>query len=135
MIERLYSLLRDFIFPKLRFAFASAFVTLLDYFFYLFLFYFFFSPVISNIISYSLLMILNFFLQKKFVFTLKGRSRIIFIQSMIFSVIGLLLSTLLIGGLNKFNFFYEYQFATKMLVTGIIFFYNYYTKRFAFEGK
>lgn len=135
MIVRLYSLLKDFLVPKLRFAFTSAFVTILDYFFYLLLFYFFFSPVISNIISYSLLMVLNFFLQKKFVFTLKGKSGVVFIQSMVFSIIGLLLSTLMIGGLNEFNFFYQYQFFTKLLVTGIVFFYNYYTKRFAFEGK
>ena len=135
MITKMYLALKDFILPKLRFAFTSVFITILDYFFYLFLFYFFFSPVVSNIISYSILMLLNFVLQKKFVFSLKGKLGEVFIKSISFSIVGLLLSTLLIAGLNKFDFFYDYQFLTKILVTGVIFFYNYYTKRFAFEGK
>ena len=134
-LAKLYYLILHFIVPKMKFAFTSALVTILDYFFYLFLFYNFFSPVVSNLISYSLLMVLNFVLQKRFVFALKGKLSEAFVKSMLFSLLGLGLSTTMIAGLNEFNFFFQYQYITKVIVTGVIFFYNYYTKRFAFEGR
>ncbi len=127
--------MREFVFPKVKFAMTSAVVTALDYVFYLFLFYFFFSPVVSNVISYSVLMVVNFILQKRFVFTIKGRLSSTFIMSMVFSIIGLLLSTAMIAGLNRFEFWYKHQYLTKVIVTGTIFFYNFYTKRYAFERR
>ena len=132
---RIFDFLIAFIQPKLKFAATSALVTALDYFFYLFLFYYFFPPVIANIISYSILMALNFVLQKKYVFTLNGKVSDAFMKSMLFSLFGLILSTGLIALLNRWIFFFNYQYITKVLVTGVVFFYNFYTKRFSFEGK
>lgn len=133
MISRLYSALKGFILPKLRFALTSIIATAFDYILYLILFYFFFSTELSNIISYSLAVILNFLLQKKYVFQLKNEVKKTFVISMLFSFLGLIFSTGMLSYLNKLDFFYTYQFFTKMLVTGIIFFYNFYTKKFAFE--
>lgn len=133
--KRVYSELMGFILPKLKFALTSGVATAFDYVLYLILFYFFFSPEVSNIISYSCAMVLNFVLQKKFVFSLKGKTGTVFLLSMFFSLIGLTLSTLMISGLNQFQFMFDHQYFTKVLVTGTIFFYNFYTKKFVFEGR
>lgn len=124
-----------FIVPKMKFAFTSVVATAFDYILYLILFYNFFSPEVSNIISYSCAVLLNFMLQKKYVFRIKGKIQTTFLISMMFSLIGLVLSTILISALNKIDVLFHYQYLTKVIVTGVIFFYNYYTKRFAFEGR
>ena len=126
---------KNFILPKLKFAAASSVATLVDYVLYLVLEAYFFSPVISNIISASVGMVINFFLQKKYIFILNRNVNITFILSISFSILGIVFSTALIGLLTKIPFFYDHQYITKLIVSGIIFFYNFYSKRFAFERK
>lgn len=134
-LVKLYFMVLHFIVPKMKFAFTSVVATAFDYILYLILFYNFFSPEVSNIISYSCAVLLNFMLQKKYVFRIKGKIQTTFLISMMFSLIGLVLSTILISALNKIDVLFHYQYLTKVIVTGVIFFYNYYTKRFAFEGR
>ncbi len=116
-----------------KFALTSSIATLVDYVLYLVLVHYFFDPVLSNLISYGTGMLINFQLQKKFIFLLKRKVSHAFILSLSFSVIGLALSTALIFSLTRFPFFMEYQFLTKLLVTGMVFFYNFFSKRYAFE--
>ena len=52
---------------------------------------------------------------------------------MSFSAAGIGISTFLIYLLNKNPFLDHHQYLTKLLVMGIMFFYNFYTKRIAFE--
>ncbi len=131
----LWAKAKGFILPKLKFASTSVIATSLDYFLYLILVAYFFSPVISNIISSSCGMLTNFILQKRFVFRLERKTSTAFILSIGFSVLGVGLSTLLIYSLNHIDLLRAHQYITKLIVTGIIFFYNFYTKRFAFENK
>lgn len=122
--------------PKLKFAATSSLATAVDYFLYMLLVTYFLAPVPSNIISRSVGVIINFILQKQFVFILKRNITDAFALSILFSVIGIALSTLFIYGLSQITFFNENQAITKLIVTGILFFYNFYTKRFAFQkGK
>lgn len=120
---------------QIKFAMTSSIATLVDYTLYLVLVNLFLGPVLSNIISYGTGMLINFLLQRKFIFLLNRKVISAFALSMSFSVIGLVLSTTLIYLLTQIAFFSEYQFITKLLVTGIIFFYNFFTKRYAFEKK
>lgn len=129
--EKIKELLR----LKVRFALTSSIATGLDYVLYLVLVHWFFSPVVSNIISYSSAALMNFWMQKRFIFELNRKVQNVFLMTMTISVGGLLLSTLIIYLLNLFPFFQQYQFVTKLLTTGIIFFYNFYLKRFAFERR
>lgn len=129
--EKIKELLR----LKVRFALTSSIATGLDYVLYLVLVHWFFSPVVSNIISYSSAALMNFWMQKRFIFELNRKVQNVFLMTMTISVGGLLLSTLIIYLLNLFPFFQQYQFVTKLFTTGIIFFYNFYLKRFAFEGR
>lgn len=120
---------------KLKFAASSALATIVDYFLYLLLESSVFSPVISNLISASVGMIINFAIQKRYIFTLKRKVATVFLISVLVSLGGVGLSTLFIYLLNKIAFFNEYQFVTKAIVIGIIFNYNFYFKRFAFEKR
>jgi putative flippase GtrA len=115
---------------------ASGFVaTATDYFLYLLLVYTLFTPVPSNVISYSIAMFLNFFLQKKFVFSLQGSAFKTFVMSVTVSIGGLLLSTAIVYGLTQIPFFLEQQYFTKLIATAIVFFYNFYLKRLVFEKR
>ena len=120
---------------KFRFALTSAIATALDYGLYMVLVTWFFTPVISNIISYSIAVILNFTLQKRFIFTLERKVRTAFLLSVLVSLGGLLLSTGIIYALTQKAFFMEHQIITKLIATGLVFFYNFYLKRFVFEKR
>lgn len=120
---------------KLKFAVSSAFATIVDYFLYILLVSYAFTPVISNLISASVGMILNFVIQKRYIFTLKRKAATVFLISVLVSLGGVGLGTLFIFLLNKIAFFNEYQFVTKAIVIGLIFNYNFYFKRFAFEKR
>ena len=127
--------LASLFFIKLKFAVSSALATVVDYFLYILLVSYAFTPVISNLISASVGMVINFLIQKKYIFTLERKVGIIFLLSVAVSLGGVGLGTFLIYLLNKITFFNEYQFITKAVVTGVIFNYNFYLKRFAFEKR
>jgi putative flippase GtrA len=91
--------------------------------------------VVSNIISASTGMLINFILQKRYIFELRRKVGAAFGISLITSILGIALGTGLIWLLNLEPFFREHQYITKAIVTGLIFFYNFYMKRFAFERR
>ncbi len=120
---------------KVKFALSGLVATSLDYGLYLLLVERVFPPVLSNIISYSCVVVINFLMQKRFVFQLKGTAKRVFLLSMGVSGIGLLLSTALVYGLTQIAFLDQRQYLLKLIATGIIFFYNFYMKRYAFERR
>ena len=123
----------DFVIPKVKFASTSLVATILDYTLYLSLVYSGFEKVPSNVVSASCGFLVNFFLQKRFIFTLKRKTSTTFFMSMSFSAIGIAVSTGLIFLFNKNLFLDQHQYITKFLVMSIMFLYNFYTKRIAFE--
>ncbi|HMO41312.1 MAG TPA: GtrA family protein [Saprospiraceae bacterium] len=127
--------LRRLITLKMKFAMASGLATAVDYGVYIGLVHYFFSPVVSNIISYSCGMVINFLLQKRFIFSLQRTVSQAFALSMLVSLGGLLLSTAIIYLLNRITMLTNYQFIIKLIATGIVFFYNFYLKRFVFEKR
>lgn len=129
----LRKILDTFILPKLKFASTSFVATVVDYSIYLVLFYSGLPKATSNVISASCGFLVNFFLQKKYIFTLRRKATTTFVISLSFSLAGIGISTALILLLSKNSVLNQHQYITKLLVTGIMFFYNYYTKRIAFE--
>ncbi|MBK8505837.1 MAG: GtrA family protein [Saprospiraceae bacterium] len=125
--------IQEFIVPKIKFASTSLLATIIDYTIYLCLVYSGFNKVYSNITSASIGFLVNFFLQKKFIFTLRRKAHQTFLISMSFSATGIGISTVLIYLFNKNAFLDHHQYLTKLLVMGIMFLYNFYTKRLAFE--
>jgi putative flippase GtrA len=127
--------LRKLFLLKVKFAMTSSVATLLDYSLYLILVYTLLKPVPSNIVSASCGMIANFFLQKRFVFVLQRKLQSAFLLAILVSLGGIALGTAIIWGLNHFAFFQTHQYLTKLCATGLVFFYNFYLKRFAFEKR
>ena len=114
---------------------TSGLVTALDYVCYLLLVAYVFTPVVSNMVSYAVIMVLNFILQRYFVFDLERPIKRTFMFAMLISTGGLILSTAMIYVLDQYPYLSERQFLLKAIVTGSLFFYNFYLKRFAFERK
>lgn len=127
--------LKELIIKKARFAVGGGLATSVDYLIYFLLFTNSVTPVKSQVVAYSVAAIFNFIFQKFFVFKQEGSTRTTFLLSMLVSLGGLGISTALIYGLNQIPFFYEYQLLTKLLTTGIVFFYNFYCKRYVFERR
>ena len=111
---------------KFKFALTSSVATLVDYFLYLGLVEYFFAPVPSNIMSTSVGMVINFILQKRYIFDLQRKVSTAFLGSVAVSMGGIALSTSIIYGLNQLEFFAQYQALTKLVATGLVFFYNFY---------
>jgi putative flippase GtrA len=120
---------------KVKFAMSSSLATLVDYVLYQVLVRYFFSPVASNLISATVGMVINFFLQKKYIFELKRSVNIAFIISLLVSVGGIGISTIIIHFLNNSEMLSGNQYIIKAIATGTVFFYNFYMKRFAFEKR
>lgn len=114
---------------------SSVIATAVDYFLYLFLEAEFLEPVYANVISASAGMLINFLLQKRYIFTLQRGAYMAFLMSVLVSLGGVGLSTLIIYLLNLTTFFSEHQYLTKALAIGLVFNYNFYFKRFAFERR
>ena len=86
-------------------------------------------------IAYSLAVLLNFILQKLFIFESRRKTSVSFIMSVAVSVGGLGLSTLFVWLLGHWEFFNRYELLKVMTVSGILFFYNFFLKRYAFERR
>jgi putative flippase GtrA len=132
--------LKELFLLKFRFALTSSVATLVDIGLFNIFSYLVFSHLenratISHVLSFSIAVIVNFYLQRKFIFEMKRTFNKTFLLALLVSLVGLILSTLLIKYLDTFPFFHLYQFITKLVVTGIFFFYNFYFKRYVFERK
>ena len=116
-----------------KFAASGLVATTTDFVLYLSLVHNLTSPIPSNVISYSIAMVINFLLQKKFVFSLQGSVFRTFLMSIMISMGGLLISTAIVYGLTQFQFYWERQYLTKLIAIMVVFFYNFYLKRLVFE--
>ena len=120
---------------KFKFALTSLVATVIDYSLYLVLVYSLFTPLVANTIAYTIAVIINFALQKKFVFSMERKATTVFWLAVGVSAVGLGLSNLIIWTLIQYPFFVKNQYATKLVATGLVFFWNFYMKRFIFEKK
>ncbi len=120
---------------KAKFLSSSAIATAVDYALFFLLNQTGFAPVTAHAISYPIAVFFNFYLQKRFIFNLKRSLRSAFILSMFFSVLGWGLGVALMFFLIKAPLLSQWPVAAKVIVTGVLFFFNFYTKRFAFERR
>ena len=128
--------LQELFFLKMKFALTSSVATLVDIGLFLLLFYFLIpDELTANTIAYTIAVIVNFSLQKKFVFSLERKVSTTFILAVGVSAIGLGWSNLIIWKLIQYLFFQTTPYMTKLVATGIVFFWNFYMKRFVFEKK
>ncbi len=135
-MEEWNSKIKQLFLLKSKFLVTSIIATAVDIGIYLLLYYQFGQPaVISQSIAYPIAVIFNFLLQKWFIFETNRKASTTFLLAMMVSGIGYLLSLLLVFGLDQVSFLHENQFALKFIEKGMLFFYNFYLKRFAFEKR
>ena len=127
--------IKELLFMKARYAMGGGVATGVNYLIYFSLVNKVLSPVWSQVVAYSVSVLVNFFFQKQFVFKLNRSSKTAFGLSLLVSTGGLLLSTSIIYTLNLHTFFLSNQIITKLLTTGVLFFYNFYLKRYVFEKR
>ncbi|GAB5408007.1 MAG: hypothetical protein BalsKO_03720 [Balneolaceae bacterium] len=125
----------EFIVPKLKYVVAILFATAIDYGIFFLLVETGIHITISQVIAYIIGVVAKFILLKVFVFSLNRPLLTSFQLVILFSAIGFGISTALVHVLHQLQFFYEHLILMKILVTGVTFIYNFYTKRFAFEGS
>jgi len=120
---------------KLQFGFASLLATGIDYTVFLLLIGLDFDAVKAHYVSASLGMLVNFLVQNQYVFLRERALLTTFLLSMTVSVIGIVLGGFLMGWIQQFPFWNAHLYLAKIVVTGLIFFYNFYLKRFVFEKR
>lgn len=120
---------------KLKFASTSTIATSIDYALFFVFTHLGLAIQVAHFCSYAVASALNFILQKKYIFDLNRKVHHAFLISVSFSIISLVLSTGLIYLLALIEIWIEYPIIPKLITTGIIFFFNFYTKQFAFEGR
>jgi putative flippase GtrA len=94
-----------------------------------------FDAVKAHYVSASLGMLVNFLVQNQYVFLRERALLTTFLLSMTVSVIGITLGGFLMGWIQQFPFWNAHLYLAKIVVTGLIFFYNFYLKRFVFEKR
>ena len=125
----------EFFIPKLKYAVTALAATGADYVSFFLMVNAGLHVTLSQFLAAGLGLIINFFMLQIFVFKLRRHMFTSFQLVILFAAIGLGLSTSLVHVLHQIPFFDENLLILKILVTGIIFLYNFYTKRFAFEGN
>lgn len=115
---------------------TSILATALDIGLYLLLFHQFgLSAFSAQAIAYPIAVLFNFLLQKWFIFESHRKASTIFGLSMLVSGVGYLISLGLVYCLDQVAFLHQNQLIIKGIEKGILFFYNFYFKRFAFEKR
>ncbi|HFA48147.1 MAG TPA: GtrA family protein [Bacteroidetes bacterium] len=120
---------------KAKYATASATATAVDYILYFILLQFGLQKTLANFISYPFGVVFNFMLQKKYIFSMKRGLRKTFVLAMLVSAGGWAMNATIFSFFMKIPFLNEYHWFAKILVNAIIFFYNFYGKRYVFEKR
>ena len=131
------SFLAKYIFPKLKFGVGSVISTSVDYAIFFGLLWANFEIKIAIIqgIAQANGMLCNFVIQRNLIFKKERKLLASLIWSVGFSILAIVLSSATIHWLYTFTFFQTYPIIMKLSVTGVFFFFNYYTKQFSFEKR
>jgi putative flippase GtrA len=118
-----------------KFAVTGAMASLVNYVVFIILVNGILPPVTSDVIAYASGVAFNFVLHKRFIFKMERSTRATVALYILVSLGGMGLSALLTYLLIKIPFFATYPELMKILTMGIVFFYNFFSKRFAFEKR
>lgn len=118
----------------IKFLTTSVIATGVDFLLYTVLL-FILTPVPAHFCSATTGMIINFVLQRQFVFNVTRGLKASLLFSVLFSIGGIFLGAGIIYILTKLTFFTEYPLLAKIVAIGVVFFYNYETKKIAFGDK
>lgn len=130
------SKLKQLFLLKSKFLISSVVATGFEFVLFLLLVYSFGLSVLqAQVIAYPLAVLLKYFLEKWFIFESRRKGIQTFGWAMMVSGIGFVLSLILVYFLNQVPFLHAHPALLKIIEKGILFFYNFYFKRFAFERR
>ena len=132
------SILRQLLLLKAKFASTSAVATIVDWALFTLLADVYLSKVNANLISRSVGSIINFLMQKRFVFEMKRNVWMTFLLTLVVSLGGLALGTVIMYFIGDWEIWASnkyFKLFPKAIETGLVFFYNFYFKRFVFEKR
>lgn len=133
---KLRVVLKQLLYPKLKFGVGSVISTGVDYSIFFLLLKTAALPIAwIQVVAQSCGMLSNFLLQRNFIFSKERTIGASFLWSVSFSLISIVLASTLVHYLYMVPFFFEHPILMKIGVTILFFFFNFYTKQFAFEKK
>lgn len=91
--------------------------------------------ILATMIAYASGVAFNFLLHKRFIFKQKRSTRSTLILYILVSAGGMALSAGLNALFVKIPFFATYPYIMQLVTMGLVFFYNFFSKRFAFEKR
>lgn len=127
--------MRELFKKMLKYAGVSYVGTVVDFALFRFAFYYWFPLFYAELFASFIGMIINFFLQKKYVFNPNRNTYIAFALSILSSFIVMSLGALLITQLIKLPLFEKFISLAKIGVIGFKFLINFFTKRWIFEKR
>ncbi len=93
------------------------------------------KTVFSDMAAYASGVLFNYVLHKRYIFEQKRSPSATFALYLLVSVIGMALSAGLTWLFVKIPFFAKYPYLMKIMTMGLVFIYNFFSKRFAFEKR
>lgn len=118
-----------------RFGVISLLATAVDFILFRFLFIRYFSPFYAELCSAFIGMVINFFMQKRFVFVRKRKVEYAFVLSILFSFAVMYFGALFIKLLYTYPFLAKHPSIAKLIVIGSKFVVNYVSKKWVFEKQ
>ncbi|MBK7870012.1 MAG: GtrA family protein [Saprospiraceae bacterium] len=91
--------------------------------------------IISEMIAYASGILFNFTLHKRFIFETKRSANATIALYILVSLVGMALSAGLTYLFVQIPFFAAYPYIMKIFTMGLVFIYNFFSKRFAFERR
>ncbi|MEM9835631.1 MAG: GtrA family protein [Bacteroidota bacterium] len=125
----------QFVAEKIPFAMTGAVATAVNFGVYLLLVDRVLPYLPATMIAYASGVLLNFVLHRYFVFDLNRSVSGALGLTLATSGIGLLLDAFIVFVLHRTNVLGDSEPLIKITTMGILFFYNFYSKRYAFEGR
>lgn len=129
-IEKLQTLIRSII----KFGLVSGLATICDFALFTFVLTKVLPVFWAELGAAFVGMIINFFMQKRFVFMLNRKAYQAFFLSITTSVLLMVLGAFAMKGLTEIAFFATHLVIAKILIMGSKFLVNYFTKRWVFEA-
>lgn len=117
----------------LKFGSASVIATLVDICLFRFVFFGKFELFYAELAAAFCGMLVNFFLQKKYVFKLERNALVAFLLSLGTSLVVMTLGATLMTKLVNIPLFAQYIMLPKLIVVGLKFVFNFFTKKWVFE--
>jgi putative flippase GtrA len=116
---------------KIKYLLSSIIVTSVDYLVFIIAFKIV-GLIIANILSYIVALNLSFNIQKRYIFKTDRNIKTAYVYIVLFAIVGVIISTTTLYGLN---YFLNNVVLAKVILIILMFYYNFYSKKYAFNDK